>query len=133
MSRSRSPVPPSFGPRSTPCVSGRAKSAILDALLRLDAEVPVALLVERLDEDCLVETYLLLARGRETNTAVFSRLFAAAPRESGARWAAACALTERRDPGIRPGLFPELDPALCRQLDAAGVTTVADLAAEGKV
>lgn len=76
------------------------KRAVLDALVRLEATVPTALLTQRLEESSLAVTYLLLMRGAEGAGDGLLALFDAAPLDAEARWAAACALVEARDERI---------------------------------
>ena len=96
---SRRPVNGSTGP----------KEHLLDALLRLDADVPTDRLVERLEEDTLPETYLLLARAEQPDVAALRLLLDAAPIDSGAHWATACLLAQLDAPDLAARLL-ERDP-----------------------
>jgi len=84
----------------------RAKRAILDTLLRLDAEVPANLLAtEELEAELGAVTYLLLVRDFKANAKALRRLHDVLPTDNAARWASACALTNQRDPYIAERLL----------------------------
>lgn len=83
--------------RRPPAYADDPKRSILDALILLGADVPAALLTERLEESSLAETYLLLARDTEHGADGLVALLEAAPKDHVARWAAAAALVAASD------------------------------------
>jgi hypothetical protein len=86
-----------------------SKRAILDALVVLEAQVPLELLMQRLEQKSMPETCLLLLRDQEHASEALLQLFDAADLSEKARWAAACALVSMRDERIAERLLAGME------------------------
>ncbi len=84
------------------------KKAALDALIGLDAEVPVEFLSAGLHEDYLAETLILLARNADENQDALLGLMDHGPVDGQHWWAAAALLAPLEPPGLAQRLLPEI-------------------------
>ncbi len=98
---------------------------LLDALIRLDVDVPAELLTARLERDLLPQTTILLARERDAPLDALLALLDAGEPGDGHRWAAAAVLVERRAPGVAAWLLERVhvrlgvavrDPGACDEV-----------------
>jgi hypothetical protein len=86
-----------------------AKRTVLDALLRLDAQVPIDVVLARPERDFVSQMYLLLVRNREHGRDGLTQLLDLRWIDTTAHWASACALVEARDPRIAACLISGWD------------------------
>ena len=92
---------------------------LLDALIRLDAPVPPAQLLARLDEELLPQTTILLARSPGADDALVALLAAGAP-DGAHRMAAAGVLAQRAPARVVPWLVARLRVRLAVTVRAPG-------------
>jgi len=85
------------------------KRAVLDALLRLDARVPVGLAMARPEREFANQVYLLLASDAEHGRDGMIQLLDLKWIDSTAHWASACALVDARDKRIAERLIAGWD------------------------
>lgn len=117
--------------RSASAGAHSTRSAILDALIGLDANVPVALLTQRLEESSLPETYVLLMRDQKHAADALLALFDAAAVDASARWAAACTLVEARDARVAERLLAGMEWELDFVVRDAGSSASIGYGSEG--
>jgi len=89
------------------------KKAALDALIRLDADVPAGLLYHGLNEVCLAETLILLAKNPEKNRNGLFYLMDYDDVDNQHWWATAAVLTSLNPLGLAERLLKEARLTLC--------------------
>jgi hypothetical protein len=85
------------------------KRSVLDALIRLDARVPVDIVMTRPELEFITQMYLLLERDTEHGRDGLMRLLDLKCTDLPAHWASAQALVRARDPRIAPWLLAGSD------------------------
>lgn len=91
-----------------PEASPLTKKAALDALVRLDADVPAELLTSRIAEEHYSETMILLARNKEENQEDLLCFMDRLPIHGKHWWVAAVYLTSVKPPGLAQRLLQGL-------------------------
>lgn len=85
------------------------KALILDAMVRMELKVPIDVLLARPSERFGAPHYLLLVRHGERGRDGLAQMLAQGWTKTEAHWAAACALTQARDPRIGAALLSGWD------------------------
>ena len=101
----------------------RLKRAALDAAIRIGADVPAELLVERDEADMRTEYAVLFARDPAANREALHRLRGAFPPKDPAHWMVTAALASVRDRELVVPLMRALEPTLVVTVRDAGDTT----------